>query len=200
MKNDLNVSNKFVRILYLFQKMPNLDPNYPHLTLRHWLHFFGFFLLYGILVWGLAYDTHTKPIYLLQKKVVRAIAFKNFTSPSTPIFSELKILKLYDLSILKLLTFVYESVNLISPAFFYNFFETLPSVHQKDTRQACRGDIFVMRKNTLQCGLRSIRYAGAKVLNDIPSKIKQSPSIVILRREMNIVIVQPSFTLIIQIK
>ena len=102
---------------------------------------FASFLQYGIIVWGLACDTHTKPIYLLQKKVVRAIAFKNYTSPSTPIFSELKILKLYDLSNLKLLTFVYESVNLISPIFFHNFFETLPSVHQYDTRQARRGDI-----------------------------------------------------------
>ena len=82
---------------------------------------FASFLQYGIIVWGLACDTHTKPIYLLQKKVVRAIAFKNFTSPSTPIFSELKILKLYDLSNLKLLTFVHESVNLISPIFFHNF-------------------------------------------------------------------------------
>ena len=45
-------------------------------------------------------------IYLLQKNVIRAIAFKSFTSPSTPTFSELKILKLYDLFELKLLIFV----------------------------------------------------------------------------------------------
>ena len=73
--------------------------------------------------------------YRLQKKVVRSIAFKNFTSPSTPIFSELKILKLYDLFHLKLLTFVYESVRLISPTFFHNFLEILTSVSQYDTVQ-----------------------------------------------------------------
>ena len=77
--------------------------------------------------------THIKPIYLLQKKVVRAIAFKSFRSPSTSIFSDLKILKLYDLSELKLLTFVYESVNKISPSFFHNFFETLTTVHHYDS-------------------------------------------------------------------
>ena len=72
-------------------------------------------------MWGLTYEIHTKPIYLLQKKVVRAIAFKSFSSPSTPIFSELKILKLYDLFELKLLSFVYESVNMIFPVFFHSF-------------------------------------------------------------------------------
>ena len=30
-KNIFNISNEFVRILYLFRKMPNLDPNYPTL-------------------------------------------------------------------------------------------------------------------------------------------------------------------------
>ena len=46
----------------------------------------------------------------------------NFTSPSSPIFSDLKILKLNDLFHLKLLLFVYESVNRISPSVFHNFF------------------------------------------------------------------------------
>ena len=112
--------NKNVFCLYLTFKIRHLLPTNVLVSLYYSL--FASFLQYGIIVWGLACDTHTKPIYLLQKKVVRAIAFKNFTSPSTPIFSELKILKLYDLSNLKLLTFVYESVNLISPIFFHNFF------------------------------------------------------------------------------
>ena len=137
---------------------------------------FHSFLQYGIVVWGLTYEVHTKPIYLLQKKVVRAIAFKSFTSESTPIFSDLKILKLYDLFYLKLLTFVYESVNKISPICFHNFFETLTSVHQYNTRQASKGDIFMTQENTLLYGLRSIRYTGAKSWNDIPTLIKQAPS------------------------
>ena len=178
------LSKKLARTCGIFFKIRHLLPTNVLVSLYYSL--FASFLQYGIIVWGLACDTHTKPIYLLQKKVVRAIAFKNFTSPSTPIFSELKILQLYDLSNLKLLTFVYESVNLISPTFFHNFFETLLSVHQYDTRQARRGDIFMMRKNTLQYGLRSIRYAGAKSWNDIPLKIKQSPSVMIFRREMKL--------------
>ena len=168
------LSKKLARTCGIFFNIRQLLPTNVLVSLYYSL--FASFLQYGIIVWGLACDTHTKPIYLLQKKVVRAIAFKNFTSPSTPIFSELKILKLYDLSNLKLLTFVYESVNLISPTFFHNFFETLPSVHQYDTRLACRGDIFMMHKNTLQYGLKSIRYSSRqRVL---------SPRLVYLLREL----------------
>ena len=81
--------------------------------IRHFLHvdvmiclynsLFSSFLQYGIVAWGLMYNVHIKPIHLLQKRVVRAIAFEHFTSPSTPIFSDLKILKLQDLFQLKLL-------------------------------------------------------------------------------------------------
>ena len=62
--------------------------------------------------------------YIIYKRVVRAIAFMNFTSPSSPIFSDLKILQLYDLFHLKLLLFVYESVNrnlLLSFSIFLKF-------------------------------------------------------------------------------
>ena len=178
------LSKKLARTSGIFFKIRHFLPTSVLVSLYYSL--FASFLQYGIIVWGLTYDIHTKPIYLLQKKVVRTIAFKNFTSPSTPIFSELKILKLYDLFHFKLLIFVYESVHLISPVFFHNFFETLSSVHQYDTRQARKGDIFMTRKNTLQYGLRSIRFAGAKSWNNIPSSIKQSTTTMTFRRDLKL--------------
>ena len=67
----------------------------PTSVLVSWYYsLFASFLQYGIIFWGLAYDTFTKPIYILQKKVLKAITFKNSSSPSTPIFHDLKILKL----------------------------------------------------------------------------------------------------------
>ena len=138
------LSKKLSRTCGIFFKVRHLLPTNILVSLYNSL--FSLFLHYGITVWGLTYEVHTKPIYLLQKKVVRAIAFKSFTLPATPTFSELKILKLYDLFKLKLLTFVYETVIRISPICFQNFFNTLTSVHQYDTRQATKGDIFMLRK------------------------------------------------------
>ena len=178
------LSKKLSKTCGIFFKVRHLLPTDILVSLCN--SSFSSFLQYGIIVWGLTYEVHTKPIYLLQKKVVRAIAFKSFTSPSTPTFSELKILKLYDLFESKLLTFVYESVNMISPIYFHNFFDTLTSVHQYDTRQAAKGDILIRRKNTLQYGLRSIQYAGAKSWNSIPSNIKQSSSVMIFCRDLKL--------------
>ncbi len=178
------LSKKLSRTCGVFFKIRHLLPASILVSLYNSL--FSSFLRYGIVVWGLTYEVHTKPIYLLQKKVLRAIAFKSFTSPSTPIFSDFKILKLYDLFYLKLLIFVYESVNKISPVCFHNFFEILSSVHQYNTRQASKGDIFITRENTVLYGLRSIRYAGAKAWNDIPYLIKISPSSMNFRSKLKL--------------
>ena len=145
---------------------------------------FSSFLQYGIVVCGLTYDVHIKPIYLLQKRVVRAIAFEHFTSPSTPIFSDLKILKLQDLFQLKLLCFVYDCVNKNSPNWFHNFFESVSNAHQYSTRQASKNDIFLNRKNTLQYGIRSVRFSGAKSWNSIPVDIKRSSSAFSFRQKL----------------
>lgn len=57
-------------------------------------------------VWELTYDTYIKPIFILQKKFVRAIALKHFSAPPTSIFLDLHLLKLQDLFETELLTFV----------------------------------------------------------------------------------------------
>ena len=90
------------------------------------------FLQYGIIAWGFYYDIHVKPIYTLQRNVVRAIAFMNLTSPYFPIFCDSKALKLYNLVNMKLLLFFYESVDRIS-SFVSTIFEILSDVHQHDT-------------------------------------------------------------------
>ena len=102
-------------------------------------------------MWGLTYDIHTKPIHILQKNVVRAITFNNFAAPSTPIFLELKILKLYDLFHLKPLSFVNECVKKTSTSYFHDYFTLLSSVYQYDTRQARMGGIFLNRR--IRCNM-----------------------------------------------
>ena len=99
-------------------------------------------------------------------------------------FSELKIFKQYDFFELKLLSFVYESVNMISPVFFYNFFEIVTAVHQYDPRQASKSDILMTQENTLRYGLRSVRYAGAKFWNKTPRVIKQSTTVTKFRHKL----------------
>ena len=60
---------------------------------------------------------------------------------------------------------------------FGNYFNYNSNIHDYSTRMAARGDIFVERKNTMQYGIKSVRYAGTKSRNTIPIEIRRSPSI-----------------------
>ena len=76
------------------------------------------FLSYGIVIWGLAHPSILDRLFKVQKRVIRAISFKDRYTHTTPLFYELKILKLHDIHSFKLLCFVYECTNnSITPAF-----------------------------------------------------------------------------------
>ena len=149
------LSKKLARTCGMFFKIRHFLPINVLICLYSSL--FSPFLQYGILVWGLTHDTYIYPVFSLQKRVVRAISFENFTSHSTPIFLSLKILKRHDLFQLKLLTFVYDCISKTAPSYFHSFFALVETVHQYGTRQASKNDIFITQKNTLQYDLRSVR-------------------------------------------
>ena len=123
---------------------------------------FSYFLQYGILVWGLTHDNDINAVFLLQKGVVKAISFEYFTSSLHLLFFNLKSLILYDLFKLKLLSFVYDCASKTSPSCFHSLLPLAGSVHQYGTRQDGKYDIYLSHKNTLQYGLRSVRFFGAK--------------------------------------
>ena len=67
---------------------------------------------------------------------------------------------------------------------FHSFFALVETVHQYGTRQASMNDIFITQKNTLQYGLRSVRYFGAKCWNNLPMVIKSSQSAYSFRQKL----------------
>ena len=187
------LSKKLARTCGMFFKIRHFLPIHVLVCLYNSL--FSPFLQYGILVWGLTYETHINPVFLLQKRVIRAISFAHFTAPSTPLFSDLKVLKLHDLFQLKLLGFVYDCINKIAPPHFHSFFELVESVHQYSTRQASKNDIFLTQKNTLQYGLRSVRYHGAKCWNEIPMEIKKARTATSFRQNLKFFLFESNYKL-----
>ena len=79
---------------------------------------------------------------------------------SLPFFKDLKLLRIVDIFKLRLLSFVYESVNMVAPDFFHSFFSLSSTVHCHNTRQSTRDDLFLANINTSQYGSKSIRYLG----------------------------------------
>ena len=125
-----NLSKKIARSLGLMFKIrPFVTPTilktsiivliYPH-------------LLYGIQVWGSAFDTNINKLIVLQKKTVRMMTFNEnhigFRDPSahtSPLFSELSVLKLKDIYNIQLMCFVYDCLYIISPKQFHPWFKLI---------------------------------------------------------------------------
>ena len=164
------LSKKLARCCGMFFKIRNMVPHEVLICLYNAL--FLSFLQYGIIVWGQTFNTYLDPLFKIQKKTVRAISFQPPLSPSSPIFKDLQLLELSAIFRLKLLTFVFDSIHGNLPICFNNFFLLGSSVHQYCTRQANKGDLYLVNKNTLQYGLKSLRYLGAKLWNDVPVEIR----------------------------
>ncbi len=137
---------KLTRTSKIFFKIRHYIPLQPLISLYNSL--FSSFLCYGITAWGLTYDTYLKPLYLLQKRILRCISFSHFAAPSAPIFHSLKILKLEDIIHSNILTFVYKALSKLSPTCFHNYFTPNSSVHRFGTRQVTRGDLSKSFTNT----------------------------------------------------
>ena len=178
------LSKKLARTCGIFFKIRNSLPLDVLLCLYNAL--FMSFLQYGLIVWGQTYESYIDPIFKLQKKAVRAISFQPRLSHTLPIFKDLKLLTLSEIFELRLLTFVYDSVNKTSPSCFHNFFLFSSSVHQYSTRQASQGDLFLFRKNSLRYGLRSIQYLGTKLWNSLPMELRNTPSKISFKKQLKI--------------
>ena len=115
-------------------------------------------------------------------------------SNTSPIFHDLKILKLQGLFQLKLLFLVKECKNNISPVCFHTFFESIKSIHQHDTWKVSKNDIFLTQKNILQYGIKSICFTGAKIWNSTSTTIKESASLVCFRFKLKPYLFQKALT------
>ena len=92
-----------------------------------------------------------------------------------------KYLSYRDVHKLKLFCFVFECRNRLPLKPSDNYFISLFSIHNHNTRQAFRGDLFVPRINTTQCGEKTASYAGSVLWNDLPHDLRNSPSSVVFK-------------------
>ena len=156
------LSNNLARTCDILFRIRNLLTSESLICIYNAL--FMSFLQYCITVWGQTYDSYLEPIFKLQKKAVIAISPQPYRSLSLPIFKKLKLLRLQDIFQLRLLTFVYESINKKNPSCFHDYFSFNANIHQHsfnaNTRQSNRGNLFLTHRNSFRYGLNSIRYMG----------------------------------------
>ena len=121
------------------------------------------FLIYGLIVWGNTYPLTIKPLFLLQKKVIRLMTFSSYYDHTNPLFIQLKIIKFNNL--------VYNFYSGKLPQTFDEYFILVNQRHNYNTRHASRSS-YLLPKIRTNYGKFNIRFVGAKVWNLIDEDIK----------------------------
>ena len=91
------------------------------------------YLIYCIEEWGNAINCYLRQLYLIQKKVIRMIAFAN--TPSIDIFKNLNILPLYKLVVDRIGIMMYKYANDLLPPALHYLYTSNSDVHNYTTRQ-----------------------------------------------------------------
>ena len=117
---------------------------------------FSSHLVYGCQIWGQNLDVHTEKVFKLQNRAMRIISFSDFHASSSPIYKELKILRLEDFITLQNCLFVHDFFHKKLPVCFDNYFQSVKRVHSIGTKSNKLGCIFVPHVSTTRYGLHSI--------------------------------------------
>jgi hypothetical protein len=94
------------------------------------------YLTYCNKVWSSNYKTNLKRIYLLQKRIVRALTNSDFRAHTAPLFTQLKILDIYKINAFHVAKFIimFSYHHRLLPPSFHNLFITSHQVHRYNTR------------------------------------------------------------------
>ena len=133
------------------------------------------FLLYGIIAWGSTYESNLQPLFILQKKALRIMTFSNFDEHSSPLFTQLKIIKLFDITS-QTVIFMMNFYNQSLPATFNTLFNLVNCVHNYNTRFAAKQSYYIPKIRT-NYRLFNIRFRGPKIWNSINDDIKKCSSV-----------------------
>ena len=95
--------------------------------------------------------------------------------PSDPIFKDLGILKVQDVYKLTTLKFIYESLNKLNPTQFHTYFKYTTGIQTTTASRNNNLDPPMVR--TVTYGLKSLKYSGCKLWNNLPMNIRNAVSI-----------------------
>ena len=161
------LSKKLSRAVGLLYKIRNLCPTSVLRSLYYSI--FNSHLLYGLVVWGNANRSYINKIKYLQKRARRCIVFANYDKniDTNSIHFDLKILNLDHQFQTQLSSLMWDYDHDVLPLSLRSHFKRANLVHTSNTRTAAKGSLHYSKVNTSKYGLKSFKYQGIKILNDL---------------------------------
>ena len=165
-KSQINeIANKLKRANGALSKLRHYIPLKPLINIYHAI--FASHMRYACQVWGLRDNSVTHRILTLQKSALRLITFSKPRSPSSPIFSELRILKFFDLVEVMNILSVYQHLNSKLPADLLVTLNFSKMSHSFGTRGNSLGLLNLPIANTKTYGLNSFTRLAIQQWNSL---------------------------------
>lgn len=127
------------------------------------------FLSYGIPLWGSTYNVHIKKLITMQKRTVRILSGAKYNEHTSPLFNELRILKLDDIYRVETLKIVFKYLQHDLPTPLIRLFTLNCDIYERQTRQ--RADLHVKKCRTTLAS-QHIACKGPLLWNVLPFEIK----------------------------
>ena len=140
-------------------------------------------ITYGIEVWGGTYTTYLNQIFVIQKRAVRAMTFKNHMDHSMPLFYECKILDLYKLYHLMICTYMYDLIHGTTPDDISLYCSYIG--HCYETKQKINKNLVIWLAKT-NIGKQCISHSGPLNWNLLENDIRNSLSRSTFRRKLKL--------------
>ena len=124
-------------------------------------------VIYSCNVWGLTSEENIKKIEVLQKKCLRIMTFSDFNSHTTPLFMNLKLLKIREIIKIHQLKLVYGFYSKTLPIELQTLFVFNSDIHNHETRVVFHNLLHIPRIYTSSYGNKSIKFTGPILWNSI---------------------------------
>ena len=161
------LSKKLSRAVGLIYKVRHLCPTSVLRSLYYSL--FHSHMSYGLILWSNAKQCYIDKIRSLQKRALKAIVFaNNETNISTNrIYFELKVLNVDHQLQVQSSSLMWDYDHNMLPQSLRSYFKRANLVHSYCTRAASKGKLHHGKVNTHKHGVKSFKYQGIKILNDL---------------------------------
>ena len=173
------ISNKISKSLSILRYLRYSFPMYILKTL--YLSLVLPYIMYCNIIWGSAFKTVLRPIFILQKKCLRTITKSNFLAHTLPLFKNNKLLNIFQLFDLNCAQFIFKVLNTDQYPVFKEKLIHSTINHDHNTRNRA-----LMRTpyERLQKCLNSFFINGIKVYNNVSQFVKDSRTFVAFKVRM----------------
>ena len=161
------INNKLNSSLYAMRKIKHLL-NRKHLLTLYYALIYPY-LDYGITLWGSTHNSYIKTLFVKQKKAIRIITGAKYNEHTTPLFKELKLLKLNDIHDFKVSKYMYSLINRTLPEPISTLITSNSMIHTHNTRNRYNPHINIRRTNI---AAKSLRHKGPITWYKLPNEIK----------------------------